>query len=271
MKRFVLGLLPLGLRATLRAKRYFNTGEPEVRWLARLIDPARASIDVGANNGVYSWWMSRLSVHCYAFEPNPVFQAEIKASGRNITPSSVALSNVRGVAQLFIPADRQTGNDLTGLATLRQGEDAAGRTFEVQLAPLDSFDMQPVGLIKIDVEGHEMEVLEGALTLISRDRPIVLIEAEERHRLNAVGSLVEWFARLDMTGFWLKDDIWHPVSQFRWQEHQNPASIDEATQRSRDPYFNNFIFVPVERLAAYPFLKMPDSRNWSAVGGSVDT
>jgi len=225
-----------------------------VRWLAQLIDPSRASIDVGANNGVYSWWMSRLSLHCYSFEPNPVYLKDIRASGRNITASTVALSNVGGVANLFVPTDLRTGDDLAGLATLRNGQEKAGRTFAVDLAPLDSIAMPPIGFMKIDVEGHEMAVLEGALSVVERDRPIIMIEAEERHRPNAVTSMVDWFGRIKMTGFWLKDERWYPVSKFHWQVHQNPCDIDERRQNSSNRYFNNFIFVPEERVTMYPFL-----------------
>lgn len=254
LKRLIMSLLPHQLRLRLRAKRYFARGEPEVRWLAQLVDRTRTTIDVGANNGVYAWWLSRLSAHCYAFEPNPIFQSDIRASGRNITASSVALSNTTGTARLFIPSDVRTGADMTGLATLRDDALGAGREFEVALAQLDSLSMPPIGFIKIDVEGHEMEVLEGAIATIKRDRPVLLIEAEERHKANAVSVLVEWFGQIEMVGFWLQDNTWKSVSQFDWKTHQNPADIDPTLQRSEKPYHNNFLFVPTERLENYTFL-----------------
>jgi FkbM family methyltransferase len=257
MKRIIMSLLPHSLRLRLRAKRYFARGEPEVRWLSQFVDSKRATIDVGANNGVYAWWLSRLSAHCYAFEPNPIFQSDIQASGRNITPSCVALSNITGTARLFIPSDARTGAEMTGLATLRDGQHGEGREVEVVLAPLDSFSLPPIGFIKIDVEGHEMEVLEGALATIKRDRPLLLIEAEERHKENAVGALVDWFGQIEMVGFWLQDNTWKSVAQFGWKIHQNPADIDPTTQRSVKPYYNNFLFVPSERLAYFSFLPAP--------------
>lgn len=254
MKRLIFSLLPHQLRLKLRAKRYLARGEPEVRWLSQFVDRKRASIDVGANNGVYAWWLSRLSAHCYAFEPNPIFQSDIRASGRNITASSLALSNTTGTARLFIPSNVLTGADMTGLATLRENASGAGRELEVMLAPLDSLLLPPIGFIKIDVEGHELEVLEGGLATIKRDRPLLLIEAEERHKINAVTELVDWFDRIDMVGFWLQDNTWRSVSQFDLKAHQDLASIDPASKRSVRSYHNNFLFVPTERLSNYSFL-----------------
>ena len=52
----------------------------------------------------------------------------------------------------------------------------------VRCRRLDDFGLEPVGVIKIDAEGHELTVLQGARALIERDRPSFLIEAEERHK-----------------------------------------------------------------------------------------
>lgn len=254
MKRFFHAVLPLAVVVAIRALKYYRNGEPEVRWLWKLVDPSRSAIDVGANNGVYSWWLSRLCAHCYAFEPNPVFYKQIAANGRGVTASMTALSNTTGIAELFVPHDRVTGADMTGLATLEKSDISSGRSIKVHLASLDSLDMPPVGFIKIDVEGHEMEVLNGAMALIMRDRPVILVEAEERHRTNAVGSLIDWFTQLDMLGFWLKNGHWHSILEFDWQLHQKPSIVDEAGWQSDHLYFNNFVFVSEDRVHAYPFL-----------------
>ncbi len=255
MKRLILVLLPLRLRTALRALLFYYRGEPEVRWLAMLVDRSRASIDVGANNGVYSWWMSRLSLHCYSFEPNPVFEKDINASGQNITVSSVALSNTTGVASLFVPSDPTTGNDLTGLASLRGGGNAAGRTIEVSLAPLDCLELPQIGFIKIDVEGHEIEVLQGARQLIVRDRPNILIEAEERHRTDAIASVVAWFDSMGMVGFYLVGrKNWAPIAQFDRETHQNPNTAGNTAATMNREYLNNFLFVAAERAGDYKFL-----------------
>ena len=56
---------------------------------------------------------------------------------------------------------------------------------------LDDQHLDNVGLIKIDVEGHELAVLHGAADTLTRNRPAVVVEAEERHHPNAVAEITE--------------------------------------------------------------------------------
>ena len=51
---------------------------------------------------------------------------------------------------------------------------------------LISIATSPVGFIKVDVEGHEEEVIDGGFRVIARDHPVLLIEIEERHRHGAL-------------------------------------------------------------------------------------
>jgi len=61
------------------------------------------------------------------------------------------------------------------VASLRDRGDG-GAAVEVPLRTLDSFDFKDVSFVKIDVEGSELEVLEGGRRTISRDRPHLLVE-----------------------------------------------------------------------------------------------
>jgi len=54
-----------------RAWQATHFGEPEIRLLRYLVDPMRAAIDIGAAEGVYSFFLQRLALRCIAFEPNP--------------------------------------------------------------------------------------------------------------------------------------------------------------------------------------------------------
>src|SRR5437868_5966109 len=68
---------------------------------------------------------------------------------------------------------------------------------EIEVRTLDQFDLRNVGFVKIDVEGHELAVLEGAARTLARERPNLLIEANEHHRPDAVGSIRRFMAELD--------------------------------------------------------------------------
>ena len=52
---------------------------------------------------------------------------------------------------------------------------------QISLQKLDEENLPPVGFIKIDVEGHEFSVLQGAIQTLQKDRPNLLIEIEEQH------------------------------------------------------------------------------------------
>ena len=64
-------VLPASWSVHLRAAKHWLTGEPEIRILALICDRERASVDVGANVGIYSYFLRRHSTICYAMEPNP--------------------------------------------------------------------------------------------------------------------------------------------------------------------------------------------------------
>ena len=63
------------------------------------------------------------------------------------------------------------------------------RDLAVSCKPLDSYGLKDVGFLKIDVEGHELEVLRGAKETLCRSLPSLLVEAEERHRAGTVAAV----------------------------------------------------------------------------------
>ena len=72
---------------------------------------------------------------------------------------------------------------------------------EISCKRLDDLNLDPVGFIKIDVEGHEEAVLMGGATLLERDRPTALIEIEERHKAGAIDAITERMNGLGYRGF----------------------------------------------------------------------
>lgn len=72
---------------------------------------------------------------------------------------------------------------------------------KVQLRPLDDLEIKSVDFIEIDVEGHEMEVLEGAAKTIRESRPVVLIEVQHEH----LESVTESFRALNYRHWSVKD------------------------------------------------------------------
>ena len=157
--------------------------EPELWLVPRLLSEGGMAIDVGANAGTYSTQFARYASIVHAFEPNPICLRQLS----RILPARVivhpcALSDHAGRATLrFDPGNTGIGT----IETANQLKDNAGirtiETADVEIRTLDSFGFASVGLIKIDAEGHEEAVLKGAADTLSRWRPSLIVEIEERH------------------------------------------------------------------------------------------
>ncbi|HUZ11388.1 MAG TPA: FkbM family methyltransferase [Caulobacteraceae bacterium] len=94
-----------------------------------------------------------------------------------------------------LPAAEVTGSE-AALATIAPSNRLGGRAsreISVPVARLDDFQLPPIGFIKIDVEGHEEAVLQGARETIGRNRPALMIEIEERHNRGAIERVFDHF------------------------------------------------------------------------------
>src|SRR5262249_17524378 len=86
-----------------RAWESFHFGEREIRLLAYLVDPQRNAVDVGAAEGVYSFYLNKLALHCIAFEPNPLSALYLKRALPAVKVYEVAASTADGEATLRVP------------------------------------------------------------------------------------------------------------------------------------------------------------------------
>ena len=136
------------------------------------------SLDIGAHTGIYALLVATLSpeTRVLAFEPEPrifpALVANLELNGfANVSALQIALSDRNGEAQLAISPDRTA-------ASLENREPGAPLVM-VRTARADDLVDDPVGLVKIDVEGHEMAVLRGMAGILERDHPALVIECFE--------------------------------------------------------------------------------------------
>lgn len=166
------------------AQLFFNDGmneKPLILWTNDVfIQKDKVFVDIGAHIGTYSWTCGKKAAHTYSFECNPeifcYLAANIALHGMTdrVTPYSFALGNREGTVDYYVRSPNGTGN---GVKVLK-AEDASCKTIKVPMKTLDSFHLENVGLIKIDVEGFEKEVLEGAQdTLKQNNYPKILFES----------------------------------------------------------------------------------------------
>jgi FkbM family methyltransferase len=252
-KLLLLSWMPLFVRRRLMLSRYKReidyTGEAELLELRRFVNWGELALDVGSNLGTYAYELGRLSGRTIAFEPNPAlarFVRSLRLYGVEIRET--ALSSRDETADLLVPQMDKAH----GAASLRKDAavamGGAVAHVPVQTQRLDSIALDPVHFIKIDVEGFEEEVLDGARETIKRDKPTLLIEIEERFNAGGVSRVAASLAQHGYTGhFFLRSD-WRPIAEFDIDLHQRAFVTAlrsfEGHMRREVQYINNFLFLP---------------------------
>ncbi len=215
--------------------------EPEVALVPLLSRRKGVAVDAGANKGVFLYHLSRAYQRVYGFEPLPQLASYLKeAAPANVTVDSAALSNAPGTATLRLPRGFIELGSLEAHTSETWTTDAPVEEHDVELKTLDSLGLRDVALMKIDVEGHELAVLEGARETILRYRPTVLVEVEERHREGGVAGIRNYLEDLGYAGFYLEGLQMKPISTFDAKRDQNLASLQDSVKVGR--YINNFIY-----------------------------
>lgn len=207
-------------------------------WYLELIVPRdMASVDIGAHAGVYTAALAKLTPMVHAFEPSPRRAALLrKLALPNVCVHQQAASDKPGTATLRTPIEKDKPVD--SLATLESHLSGAFIEETVSLSAIDDVISETVGFIKIDVEGHELKVLNGALRIIESCRPIFLVECEERHGAGNVRGLFAFFAKQQYFGYFLKNSQLTSIDEFC-------QSRDQIWGIS-DPYIYNFFFFPTQ-------------------------
>lgn len=220
--------------------------EAEMAYLPLIVKPNDRVVDVGANRGIYTYALMRRGARVEAFEPNITCCRLLEAwarKKRQITVHAVALSNCTVTATLHIPVDG-AGVEHDASASLESVWAGHCNDRQVPVTTLDSYRFDRVSLIKIDVEGHEACVVDGATTTIGTWKPALIIEIEQRHVSRPIDEVFEKILRHGYRGFFVKSHRLIPLEQFDLSVHQSHfGTLAEA-------YINNFVFLHKDRLDA---------------------
>ena len=133
-------------------------------------------IDAGANMGNHSLEFSKLFKHVIAFEPNPEVLPLLTINLRqtiNTEIAPLALSNSSKVKMLLVDHVN------SGRTCIENNSKKAHKTIPIRCTKLDDYlgtKRRKVNFIKIDVEGHETELLQGALKTLNEGSPVVMLE-----------------------------------------------------------------------------------------------
>jgi FkbM family methyltransferase len=193
------GLLPARWRLPLRyySWAWSKTVEPELTHLFSICNKFHCAVDIGTNHGYYAWKMARRFAQVYAFEANSQVDFDIRHfKKKNVRFFDYGLSDKAGMSMLNVPIAK--GIPIIGWASLAKRELPFADAFTQVQVRLERLDDQPfarngpVDLIKIDVEGHELEVLKGGIETIRRCKPVLIVEnneAQQEEILELLGSM----------------------------------------------------------------------------------
>lgn len=242
-KKILKKLLPRKFKLPLiyASLQRSNKLDQEMFLASNLCKQKRVAIDVGANNGLYSFFYSKQFKEVKSFEPFRMAASNlISAKIKNINIFHYALSSEPGEQILQAPIS----SDGTVVHSQASFNKFGGQNVQipVELRTLDSFEFQNVDMLKIDVEGHEQKVLEGAIDTITRYKPVILIELEERHLGFSPESVILYIESFGYEGFVVVDEKMIKANQFDYLSNQRDC-IDSKNFKN---YCNNFIFSPVE-------------------------
>ena len=211
-------------------------------------------LDVGAHDGLLTIPFARLpGARVMAFEPLPSAHARLAtacADLPNVELRREALGAAPGRLMLSVPVvDGEPAEQWASLAK-DYGAFASVTTeaHPVEVITIDSLGLTDVTHMKVDAEGFEQEVVEGARATLRRCRPVLSLELEERHRAGATRDVPALLAALGYeTRFWL-DGAMRPLAAFDPATMQ-VASPDPAVFGASDPYVFTFYAWPQERAA----------------------
>jgi FkbM family methyltransferase len=227
---------------------------PQRRFVERYLQPGMVMLDIGAHHGLYSMIAAgRVGPmgKVISFEPSPRERERLqrhRAANRfdQITIESVALGAAPGKAVLYAQRRRGSGfNSLRPAAALRSGT----IEIEVDVETLDDYlrraQIHQVDLVKLDVEGGELDALKGATHLLSSEnRPLLLAEVEDERTEPWGYKAVEIVRLLEAEGY-----VWLSTRANGWL---SPFDTD------RTSFDDNLVAVPGERMDTLAHLFGPN-------------
>ena len=158
-------------------------GEEELHILRFLCDSNKISIDVGANKGNYSLEMSKHSKKVLSFEPNISFNKYLNKMPLNCVTLNYAVTANGNSMFLHAPiVDNDPKNNMAFISD-EEYEERSLLISKVQTVLLDDYASEEIGMIKIDVEGTEVSVLNGSKKIIEKYSPNFLIEGLTKQEL----------------------------------------------------------------------------------------
>jgi FkbM family methyltransferase len=214
-----------------------------------------AAIDVGANTGIFTRYLRKHFAHTVAVEPIEALAKALRIlESDKVSIHCCALGEHDGKLTIRTPVDAQ-GTPMLALSTASAGNSlnlfAKSAVIETEVAQRRLSDLpadkRRVGFVKIDVEGFEEQVLLGAEAILTRDRPILMIEIARIHNPQ-YRRVLDLMHRLDYQAFSIsKSELRNDASQCI----ERQQIIKGATHHSQLSDQFDFMFIHRDQLAIF--------------------
>ncbi|MEO8173397.1 MAG: FkbM family methyltransferase [Sediminibacterium sp.] len=235
-----------GIKLRHRAEKYEH--EEDRAGIAYICDTVKKGdivFDIGAHKAGYLYFFQKQlgnSGSVIAFEPQPVLHKYLLRLKQlfcweNVHVESFAVSDQAGKAMLYIPCNHNRNS--SPCATIIESRLAfeCQSIEEVNTISIDKYcSLHQVApdFLKVDVEGNELKVFQGAKEILRTYHPPILFECETRFvGKETMLQTFQFLEDLGYQGYFLKGDETRPLSEFNCEKHQDPSGTI---------YCNNFIF-----------------------------
>lgn len=239
------------LKFKFRAFKYrFRNDTSELKYILANVNKNDSVIDIGAHKGAYLYWLRKAvgnNGSIEAFEPQPLLYKYlndmIDSFGfKNITLNHAGVSSQAGEMNLFVP--KAEGFTSPGATFEKRDSSIKGHFHTIPVLTLDEHcknRSKPITLIKMDVEGHELDAFKGAQEILSTDKPKLIFECENRH-LNdkKVEDVFHFLEERGYQGYYFWKGRLEPNSSFESEKHQRINDKKEILDKEN--YANNFVF-----------------------------
>lgn len=225
--------------------------ENELLLVEHLLKKNGVFIDIGANLGQYIYMAEKVTNrnNIYAIEPIPKLANRLSFVFKGIQCHTLAIFKEDGEAQFKIPIFNNTEIYTRGTLKLghKETEETNEKILDVKLQSLKNFvlnnQIDEVSLIKIDVEGAEFDVLEGAGEVIRKFSPSLIIEIEQRHHpdIKIEDKILEFCSHYQYECFYFDP---HSQTLVPVESNIQISKIQSLENHGQNrSYINNFIFI----------------------------
>lgn len=231
------------IKLLYRAWKYSRAERNEITYLLKKIEKGQTVLDVGAHKGAYSFWMKKAvgkngKLICFEPQQKAASLLAYLFSTGNVKVERVAVCDKKATTQLFIRQQRGISYEASLINNYEHPS-----VQEVTTTTIDAYCRENSlfpSFIKIDVEGCEQNVIEGAIEVLKTIKPVLLVEIEARHvGEKALHELCTRIINLGYNAYFFYKNKKLPLKIFDSTLHQNTKNM------RTNSYSNNFAFEPL--------------------------